>query len=112
MHADISVPTKRCMLQGEWAIGTAVEQLNLLAGELALLLETDPRPSRVAIDLAEVTGMDACGCQLLALFAENLKASGITPELSSVPPEIREHIKLLGFTDALDDRGFAAKEQL
>ena len=111
MQADFSVPTTRCMLQGEWGVSTAVEQLNLLAGELDLLLEADPKPSRVAIDLAEVTGIDACGCQLLALFAENLKVSGITPELCRVPPEISQHIELLGFSAVLEDRGAAGKEQ-
>jgi len=110
MPAGISAKTRNCALQGDWAIGTIAEQLNLLTGELDLLLEADPRPSRVEIDLAGITGIDACGCQLLTLFRENLKACGIAPELCRVPPEVADLLEALGFADPLEHQGAPGKE--
>ncbi|QWV92497.1 STAS domain-containing protein [Geomonas oryzisoli] len=54
-----------------------------------------------AIDLARVSDIDACGCQLLALFMESLKRRGTTPVLAAVPATVRERIESLGFRDLL-----------
>jgi anti-anti-sigma regulatory factor len=85
-------------------------RLKLLAGELAQLLEADRRPARAEIDMAGVTSVDACGCQLLAVFLENLIRHGIVPEPCRIPPGIMEQIRLLGFADAFDPSGAPEKE--
>ena len=91
---------KEIVLHGTWGISEAVQHLHLLTGELELLLAPDPRPASVAIDLAGVESLDACGCQLLALFLGNLKRHGITPEPRRIPVELFEQIRHLGFADA------------
>ena len=101
MQVDFPAPTKRITLQGEWTVSEAVERQVMLVGELESLLEADPGGSRVAIDLNEVTGIDACGCQLLAVFLEDLRSRGIVPEPCNIPPEIRGTIDLLGFAASL-----------
>jgi len=99
MQTDTTTPA-RVTLYGEWTMNEAAERLKLLAGELALLLEADPRPARAGIDLAGVASIDACGCQLLAVLQENLKRHGIAPEPCRIPPEVMEKIRLLGFAEA------------
>jgi anti-anti-sigma regulatory factor len=104
MQVDTAAPT-RVTLDGEWTMNGAAERLELLAGQLAMLLEADPRPTRVDLELAGVANIDACGCQLLAVFLENLKLHGITPEPCGIAPEVREQITLLGFADAFTASG-------
>ena len=101
MPLDSSAPARRATLQGEWNINVAVERLKFLDGELDLLLEADPRQSRLEIDLAQVTGIDACGCQLLAVFVARLKRHGIAALPCRIPSEIMDEVRLLGFADAL-----------
>lgn len=96
-------------LQGAWDTARALEGAKFLAGELLLLLEADPRPVRVTLDLAGLTAIDACGCQLLAVFLGNLKRHGITPHPSRIPRGIAEQIRQLGFDEALI--GSSAKEK-
>lgn len=93
-------------LEGEWSIDRADDLLKLLAAKLALLLETDPAPKTAEIDMKAVAELDACGCQLLALFLENLRRRGITPVPCGVPAPAMDKIELLGFSGA-----FAAPEQ-
>ena len=88
----------------------AGERLELLAGELARQLEIEPRPARAGIDLAGMTEVDACGCQLLALFFEKLKGHGISPEPCGISPQLGETICLLGFAETFGTCGRQAKE--
>jgi len=92
-------------LEGEWSIDRAADLLKLLAAELALL-ETDPAPRTAEIDMKAVAEIDACGCQLLALFLENLRRRGITPVPCGIPSPAMDKIELLGFSGA-----FAAPAQ-
>jgi len=101
MQPDASAPKSRLSLGGEWGAGEAVERLSQLAGEFEQLLKAEPRPVRIAIDLAGVTCLDACGCQLLAVFLGNLERQGVTVELWGTPLEISQQIRLLGFQEAL-----------
>jgi anti-anti-sigma regulatory factor len=103
-------PSSGVSLPGEWITSAALERLNQLGGELDRLLKTDPRPSRVAIDLAGVKSLDACGCQLLALFLGNLKRYGIEPEPCCIPAELGEQIRLLGFQEVLTPAQAQEKE--
>ncbi|GFO64885.1 STAS domain-containing protein [Geomonas paludis] len=76
------------------------------AKELHLLLveRLDGMPEQAggaAIDLCRVDDIDACGCQLLALFLENLKRRGAAPMLTAAPAAVRERIVTLGFGELL-----------
>ena len=112
MLPDANTPKSRITLLGEWGTAEALDRLDQLAGESDLLLKAEPRPAGVTIDLAGITSLDACGCQLLAVFLGNLKRQGITPELCGSPPELREQIRLLGFLEALGLAEVPEKENL
>ena len=112
MQVDFPAQTGRVTLQGEWSISEAVERQETLAGELELLLGAEPRVSRVAIDLNGVTGIDPCGCQLLAVFLENLTGHGIVPDICGLPPEVWETISLLGFADSFATPCAPAKDEV
>jgi anti-anti-sigma regulatory factor len=99
MYVETAAPAS-IMLHGEWTISRAAERLKLLAGEFAQLFEACPRHARVDINMAGVASVDACGCQLLVVFLENLRRQGIAPEPSYIAPEIMEQVRLLGFADA------------
>jgi anti-anti-sigma regulatory factor len=88
----------------------AGERLELLAGELARQLKAEPKPARADIDLAGVVEVDACGCQLLALFFEKLKGHGIRPEPCGITPQLGETICLLGYAETFGTCGRQAKE--
>ncbi len=68
-----------------------------LAGRFAALTETPPPAAGVRVDVAQVTAIDACGCQLLALFLEQLRRLGVAACADGAGAEIRERIELLGF---------------
>jgi anti-anti-sigma regulatory factor len=101
MLLDASTSQSRVTLLGDWGTAEALERLDQLAGESDLLLKAEPRPAGVTIDLAGITSLDACGCQLLAVFLGNLKRHGVAPELCGTSPELREQIRFLGFLEAL-----------
>jgi anti-anti-sigma regulatory factor len=102
MHSESTIPMKNLMLQGYWSIGEAAERLKFLTGEFNLLLSADPKPAGVEIDLAAVDNMDACGCQLLAVFLENLRRRyQLDVATCGIPPEIAGQIQLLGYSDAI-----------
>lgn len=52
----------------------------------------------VELDLRPVDRIDACGCQLLALFLEHLRRHGIMPAVC-LGPEVAAEISLLGFSE-------------
>jgi len=110
MQETINTPIKGTRLEGEWVTSEVAELLRPLAGEFDLLLAGDPRPSRFAIDMARITSLDACGCQLLAVFLGNLKRIGVTPQLGDISSEISEQISLLGFDELFASIGAPGKE--
>jgi anti-anti-sigma regulatory factor len=101
MLPDANTPKSRITLLGEWGTAEALDRLDQLAGESDLLLKAEPRPAGVTIDLAGITSLDACGCQLLAVFLGNLKRHGLTSELWGTPAGICQEIRLLGFQESL-----------
>lgn len=54
-------------------------------------------PRDFEIDMTRVDDIDACGCQLLALFVEHLKRRGAEPLACGASGEVREKIRALGF---------------
>lgn len=73
----------------------------LLSDHLARLPETDPAPERVGLDFSQVREIDACGCQLLALFAEQLALRGIAAASCRLGKELADSLALLGFSALL-----------
>lgn len=86
----------------------ALDLQEFLSGRLATLLELEPAPERAALDLAGVSDMDACGCQLLAVFMENLRRLGISPAPCGATAEIEEKIAQLGYSALLSLRNESA----
>lgn len=84
-------------LEGEWTIERAAELRQLLADRFSLLARLGPAPGEVTVDLAGLSGIDACGCQLLLVFLEELRRRGIAAGTSAGSDEVREKIDLLGF---------------
>ena len=90
-------------LHGEWVIAELIEQLRQLAGSLDLLIKADARPPKVTIDMAGVTSLDACGCQLLSAFLENLSGHGISTEPRFLAAQVVAQLRALGYEDAFAD---------
>ena len=89
------------VLEGTWSLQHASHLQKLLADRLAQLLEPEPAgPGRIQVDLTQVCELDACGCQLLVVFLENLKRHGIAPVPCGLKQQIMDTIDLLGFSDA------------
>jgi anti-anti-sigma regulatory factor len=88
-------------LQGEWTLENAADIRTVLAAKLASLQEVEERPDSVELQMAEMTGIDACGCQLLAIFLGNLRRDGITPLPCEMTEQVRERIAVLGFSTLL-----------
>ncbi|WP_136526155.1 STAS domain-containing protein [Geomonas ferrireducens] len=84
-------------LDGDCTMERVADLHALLAERCAALTGTPPSAAGVRVDLAQVTGIDACGCQLLALFLEQLRRLGIAACADGAGAEIRERIELLGF---------------
>jgi anti-anti-sigma regulatory factor len=110
MHPDTTTPMNKIVLQGAWSIGEAAERLSFLTGEFDLLLGQHPKSAAVEIDCAGIESIDACGCQLLAVFLGNLKRQGVVPHALDVPSEISEEIRLLGYVDAFAHSTAAEKD--
>lgn len=101
-------------LEGDWSIGEVTDKFTLLTQQLARLSEScpsiDPQGGEtrgvVEIDLAGITTLDACGCQLLAHFLRALQLSGLCTRISTIPQTFVSQIHLLGFDGAfnLSDR--------
>lgn len=92
---------KKIMLEGLWSVDRAAELHRFLADRLSELLQGEPVAETVEVDLAEVSGLDVCGCQLLALFMEELRRHGITPVPSALNQQSLDQIALLGFSELL-----------
>jgi anti-anti-sigma regulatory factor len=112
MQQMTSAASWRVILQGGWTMNEAAERQKFLVDELCRCLGADPRPARGMVDLSGVTEIDACGCQLLALFLEHLKEHGIALEPCCIPPELEDTISLLGFTVGFAGCAAPGKESL
>lgn len=97
--------TFRINLDGDWSMSGVAERFPLLAQHISVLsdsrmserLQQCPSPSLPEIDLAGVEALDACGCQLLALFIRKLRQCGIPPLVINIPDTFRSKIHFLGF---------------
>ena len=90
-------------LRGDFSIEGVGEQWAAL---LKVLSESEANHGRAdlappTIDLTQVETLDACGCQLLALFLRRLKDRGMAAPRLTLSQYCREQIHFLGFTDEL-----------
>jgi len=100
----------RLCLAGDWSIRGVAEQLPLLVQYLANLSDPQsPEKSKTCaangipeVDLAGITALDACGCQLLANFSRALQQPGISPRIRNIPDPFISKIRLLGFDRELN----------
>lgn len=103
MTQIVFVNDNKITLQGSWSRENAVERHRLLADHLARLSEGDTPAQQAVLDLSNVTDLDACGCQLLALFMENIRRRGISPATCGLG-ELADQVALLGFSEAFTPR--------
>lgn len=97
--------TFRLCLDGDWSMSGVAERFPLLARHLSLLSASPPDQEIQGkesnklpeIDLAGLNALDACGCQLLALFIRSLRRYGFTPCVTNIPDTFRAKINFLGF---------------
>lgn len=88
-------------LGGAWTMERAAELQRLLADQLSTLAELEPRPEQIDLSLSDLCDIDACGCQLLLVFVENLRRRGIAPAMCGMSELVMEKIALLGFGEPL-----------
>ncbi|HJV35007.1 STAS domain-containing protein [Geomonas sp.] len=101
MPAATGSTSHRFLLEGDWVLENVDRHRKQLADALAQLLQSPQPECQVELDLARMTDIDACGCQLLALFLMGLGRQGVTPRLQDMPGELREKLVLLGYDDVL-----------
>lgn len=87
-------------LEGDWSTGSAAVLYPHLLQGLERLQGAEPASPE--LDLTGITGLDACGCQLLASFVCALDRHGIRPLSASMPETIQRTITVLGFDRALE----------
>lgn len=102
MSAATAGSSHRMTLEGEWVLETADQQIKDLAERLAKLLHCEPRPCQVEVDLAGIAEIDACGCQMLALFLAHLTRHGVTPLPCGSSTDVKDKLVLLGFSGVLN----------
>lgn len=106
----------RLCLAGDWTVSGVAEQFPLLANHLAhlsVIHSPDKQQTCTAqivpeMDLAGITALDACGCQLLARFIRSLQQGGVSPLIHNVPDGFIAKIRLLGFERELNLSGETA----
>lgn len=95
-------------LGSDWTVAGIAAQWSQVSACLAELRAggTDAG-STLFISMAATESLDACGCQLLAVFVRTLKGIGIDAYLVQVPETLRSTIDILGFSHHftfIDDR--------
>lgn len=97
MDEIVFVNDNRITFQGSCSREEAAVLHQALVSRLNELLERETEQAE--LDLRQVDQIDACGCQLLALFLEDLRRHGITPAACHLGPELAAQISLLGFSE-------------
>lgn len=95
----------RVCLDGDWTMSGVADRFPLLTKHLSFFLNSQSGEELQSsesygfpeIDLAGINALDACGCQLLALFIRNLCRCGATPRVTNIPDTFRSKIHFLGF---------------
>jgi len=98
----------RILLGGNWTIAGITDRLNELTAHLETLLtcrENAVAPLNSVICVGGVEAIDACGCQLLAIFLRHLRQHGFVPTIVNHPEHFRSSVAMLGFGDELEGTG-------
>ncbi|ACH38068.1 hypothetical protein Gbem_1047 [Citrifermentans bemidjiense Bem] len=97
MTEIVFVNDNHITFQGSCSREEAAELHRALVCRLTELVER--KAEQAELDLRQVDRIDACGCQLLALFLEDLRRHGITPAACQLGPELAAQVSLLGFSE-------------
>lgn len=97
-------------LDGDWSMSGVAERFPAMAKYFATLLNSEhsgdrqkyPSDAVSEIDMAGVTGFDACGCQLLALLVRVLRQNGVSARFVNMTDEFRSKIHVLGFDSEMN----------
>ena len=95
--SDTSRDPLRISLEGDWSMGGVPRQYALIGQRIEQMRGGDDRPQGCELDLAGITELDACGCQLLASFARQLRGAGVPARCSGLSEAFDRKIRLLGF---------------
>jgi len=87
----------RICLEGDWSLNGVAQQFQLINQWFEALTAAGEKPAASELDLNEITDLDACGCQLLAIVMRNLRQCEIMPLCSHISESIGTKIRLLGF---------------
>lgn len=87
-------------LEGELVVERVAHLQRALTEKLAQM-ECAPAAPAMTLDFGAVTDLDACCCQLLALFMKSARRRGVTPVARGIGPELAQRVALMGFSAAL-----------
>ena len=91
----------RISLDGDWSMACITQQFQVLQQLASELTNSAGKPVSPELDLAGITELDACGCQLLSAFVGTLRQQGITPLYKGLA-ETCDKFRQLGFDHQLD----------
>lgn len=91
----------RISLGGDWSMACITQQFQVLQQLASELTNSAGKPVSPELDLAGITELDACGCQLLSAFVSTLRQQGITAIYKGLA-ETCDKFRLLGFDYQLD----------
>ena len=98
-------PTATLTLSGDYSIAGVSEQLPVLQQHLKETAAATEKAGNKAlpchIDLSDLQALEACGCQLLAIFLHKLRAKGLADFSFTMDEFQREQIHLFGFHTAI-----------
>lgn len=99
----------RIALDGDLTMVGVIEQFQLLKqyvdSHVDAIAACRDQCLPIEIDLTGVQELDACGCQLLAVFIRNLRLRGATEFSFKLSDAERTKIHNLGFDDEIFDGG-------
>ncbi len=92
--------TKHIALTGDWSVAGVADRLTALQKQ-RLTAKVSGGEDALVIDVGGIDAIDACGCQLLALWLRHLRREGLAPRLANSNAELSSYIRLLGFAEEL-----------
>jgi anti-anti-sigma regulatory factor len=94
---DTTRDTLRISLEGDWSMAGVALQYPPMLEQVARLQAAQDKPACCELDLAGISDLDACGCQLLASFARSLRAADTRVSCDGLSEAFKRKIRLLGF---------------
>ena len=91
-------------------MGGVAQQFPHLIQRVVQLAAAPENRSTPELDLAGLTELDACGCQLLASFVRTLRQQGFIPFCKGISDDLHAKIRFLGFEHELGLSGGLSRE--